>query len=174
MESKCWINHTPPVNLKMQFGRPVASLKLHKKWRGDYCETYNIALDINARMEVCTFCRNSYNIDHAVIIPSMTTGPNDLKMNPWLSVSRGYCVEDEKVDSSPCTLWQEEQTGRQPVANSVHSSLSLTPVQNKNHDAAQVWDHNCGRLDLQNPMGWHPPVNTKYRQLLHIILVIHC
>lgn len=25
-----------------------------------------------------------------------------------------------------------------------HSSLSLTPVQNKTHEAAQVWDHNCG------------------------------
>lgn len=29
------------------------------------------------------------------------------------------------------------------------SSLSLTPVQNKTHDAAQVWDHNCGGISLQ-------------------------
>lgn len=33
----------------------------------------------------------------------------------------------------------------QPSSSSVCSSLSLTPVQNKDHDAAQVWDHNCGR-----------------------------
>lgn len=27
---------------------------------------------------------------------------------------------------------------------SVPYSLSLTPVQNKYHEAAQVWDNNCG------------------------------
>lgn len=30
------------------------------------------------------------------------------------------------------------------------SSLSLTPVQNKTHDAAQVWDHNCGGFSLRD------------------------
>lgn len=40
--------------------------------------------------------------------------------------------------------WQEEWGESQTAASSVYSSLSLTPVQNKNHDAAQVWDPNCG------------------------------
>ena len=31
----------------------------------------------------------------------------------------------------------------QSAATTVPSSLSLTPVQNKYHDAAPVWDNNC-------------------------------
>lgn len=33
--------------------------------------------------------------------------------------------------------------GCQSAATTVPSSLSLTPVQNKYHDAAPVWDNNC-------------------------------
>lgn len=40
---------------------------------------------------------------------------------------------------------------KEDTTSPVHSSLSLTPVQNKNHDAAQVWDHNCGRLTTAIP-----------------------
>lgn len=71
----------------------------------------------------------------------------------------------KKRFSSPRTLCQEKRC--QPAANYVHSSLSLTPVQNKNHDAAQVWDHNCGRLYLQNPLGWQP----QGRWLTHTVAV---
>ena len=57
---------------------------------------------------------------------------------------------DEKVDSPP-PHFVTRGTVRIPAPEAicVYSSLSLTPVQNKTHDAAQVWDHNWGRLYLQ-------------------------
>lgn len=48
---------------------------------------------------------------------------------------------------------------RRTAATIVPFSLSLTPVQNKNHDAAQVWDHNCGRLFLQIFLLGQPELN---------------
>lgn len=54
------------------------------------------------------------------------------------------CIRSEWVDIAKGERRRTEE--RTPTANCVCFSLSLTPVQNKTHDAAQVWDHNCGRL----------------------------
>lgn len=55
----------------------------------------------------------------------------------WYTCSAVYFAEVIRPDVTPVKF--------QLAPSSVCSSLSLTPVQNKNHDAAQVWDHNCGR-----------------------------
>jgi hypothetical protein len=67
------------------------------------------------------------------------------------------CVQTSDWYSSQRT--SDRRRGCPSAATTVPSSLSLTPVQNKNHDAAQVWDNNCvGRLSSDSPTwGWQKP-----------------
>lgn len=63
---------------------------------------------------------------------------------------------------------------KEDTASPVHSSLSLTPVQNKNHDAAQVWDHNCGRLTTAIPemAESYKDKGRNVRQIIPVLLVV--
>lgn len=63
---------------------------------------------------------------------------------------------------------------KEDTASPVHSSLSLTPVQNKNHDAAQVWDHNCGRLTTAIPemAESYKDRGRNVRQIIPVLLVV--